>query len=594
MGVVFNLNLFNHRMAARLWTMRRVVAGFIVLAFPLTMVSGPIEGASLVREPKPPVTAGDFVIESLGAVPHLGDQKIPNPRTPDGSPVGSAPACHVIFRSSATVGSQTVNRAIAAVENTMTHPETICLEGTFTGPIHVWGKYDPYLLTIEAVPGHQAKLSLGVAQNSAVNPNEYDGVAGAVSIVDSTNVQVRGLTITGYHFQGTQETPAGIYVEVRGLGFGGTPSACFTHGLHACGNIYLIDNRIEDIANTADEITNAKSWCNNGNVDAFGIEAESYGRGPSESLQHVVIEDNVIAHTRTGESETVAINGDVTDFLVYGNKIYDTDNIGIDTEGWYNGTSQANHGIIANNIVANVDTWDNTAYGVWNSKTHNCQPLQPNAGGIYDDGASYIWINHNVVANTDQGISLDTENANRWTNDILVSHNLVWDSPGTRLGDPSFGPNPSGIPGHSTVAGHAYDAFYVDAFGAHSRIYDVYAYDNSFGNASRYFGGRHVHHSDVVNLGGIWKNVVLWDNIISGGGPDNPWVFMLGVDNLPMTSQGTTINCTSYRDLSTVHHNFYLPNREFYTLQSWKQGNGYGWDANSVLGTKPLCQAAIS
>ncbi|PSR22384.1 MAG: hypothetical protein C7B45_07155 [Sulfobacillus acidophilus] len=555
-------------------------------------VPGTAQGASRAAEPRIPVTAADFHFEPAGVAPQFGHLKIPNPQTPDGEPIDRDPACQLVFRSGPGVTSQTVNRAIQSMENTLTHAKIICLAGTFTGPIDVWGKYDPKLLTIEAAPGHQARLALGAVQPSAVNPNEYDGVAGAVSIVDSTDVQVRGLTITGYHYQGFAQTPAGIYVEVRGKGFGGTPSACFTHGAHACGNIYLIDNHIADIANTADEVSTVKRWCNSGNVDAFGIEAESYGKGPQEALQHVVIENNVIDHTRTGESETVAINGDVSDFLVFHNKIYDTDNIGIDTEGWYNGTSQANHGFVADNTIANVDTWNNTAYGVWSNQTHTCQPLQPNAGGIYDDGGAYIWINHNVVANTDQGISLDTENANRWTDHILVSHNVVWDSPGTRRGDPSFGPNPPGIPGRSTVAGHAYDAFYVDAFGSHARIYDVYAYDNSFNNSSRHFGGRRLRHSDVVDFGGLWKNVVLWDNTISGGGKTNPWVFALGIANHPITAVGTTINCTTYHNLSDVHHNFYLPTREFQTLLSWQTGNGYGWDAQSVINARPACAIA--
>jgi hypothetical protein len=545
-----------------------------------------------VPEPTPPVTAAAFHFEPVGVAPQFGNGKIPNPKTPDGAPVGDNPACQVVFTAGPTVTSQTVNEAISALENTLTHPETICLRGIFTGPIQVWGKYDPQLLTIEAEPGHRAHLALGAVNPSAVNANEYDGVAGAVSIVDSTSVQIRGLWISGYHTQGTAQTPAGIYVEVRGKGFQGSPSSCFTRGAHACGNIYLIDNHIDDIANTADTINTVKRWCNNGNVDAFGIEAESYGKGPHEALQHVVVEDNVIDHTRTGESETLAINGDVTDFLVVHNKIYDTDNIGIDTEGWYNGTSQANHGFVSDNTVANVDTWNNTAYGVWDAKNGICQPLSPNAGGIYDDGGAYIWINHNVVANTDQGISLDTENANRWTDHILVSHNTVWDTAGTRRGDPSFGPNPKGIAGRSTVAGHAYDAFYVDAFGAHASIYDVYAYDNSFNNSSRYFGGRRLHHSDVVDFGGLWKDVVLWDNTISGGGKTNPWVFVLGIDNRPMAVHGTTINCTTYRNLSAVHDNFYLPNREFHTLQHWQKGNGYGWDAQSVMNTRPACAPA--
>jgi hypothetical protein len=532
-----------------------------------------------------PVSAADFALLAPGRAPVPGDQLIPNPATPDGKPLAVASRCGEVIAAGRGVTAATVNRRIAYLENRLRRPFTLCLAGTFTDPIEVWGKYDPALLTIEPAPGRRAALELGAVQPSAVNPDEFDGVAGGVSIVGSTGVEVRGLAISGYHTLGTAQTPAGIYVEVRARGFGGAPSACFLRAQHACGGIYLLDNHIYDIANVADERAAVKRWCDNGNVDAFGIEVESYGRGVAQALQHVVVEGNVIDHTRTGQSETLAINGDVTDFVVARNRIYDTDNIGIDTEGWYSGTSQASHGLISDNVVANVDTYDNRAYGVWNNVSGVCAPLSPNAAGIYDDGAAYIWVRRNLVMNTDQGISLDTETAGRFSDHILVTQNTVTDTAGTRLGDPSFGPNPPGVPGRSTVAGHAYDAFYIDAFGAGSSIFDVVAAENRFVNASSYFGGRRRRHDYVVVLGGQWSHVVLFHNTIVAGGAANRWVFALGLDHLPTSDAGTVIDCTTYRSLSRVHDNFSLPNRTFSTLSAWQRGNGYGWDAHSSLGT---------
>ena len=546
-----------------------------------------------LSEPTPPVTARAFPIEASGVVPSDGDGRIPNPATPDGAPWRQAPPCTTTVTAGPAGGSAAVNRLVAATENRMTRSLAICLAGTFRSPLKIWGKYSPALLTIEPAPRAFATLAVGAVQASDVSPNEYDGVAGAVSIVDSRGVQIRGLTITGYHTEGTTETPAGIYVEERANGFGGRPSVCFTQGDHACADIYLIDNRITHIANLADTVANRRTWCNNGSVDAFGIEVESYGRGAAGALQHVAVVGNEILDTRTGQSETLAVNGDVKDFLVAGNRIRNTDNIGIDTEGWYDGTAQANHGLVLDNLVANVDTWSNRAYGVWNPSTGTCQPLSPNAAGIYDDGAAYIWIAGNVVANTDQGISLDTETPHHFTNDILVSHNRVWDGPGTRLGDPSFGPNPPGVPGRSQVSGHAYDAFYVDAFGPGSRIFDVYAYDNVFMNASRYFGGRRRHHVDVVDFGGQWSHVVLWDNTVIGGGAADPWGFALGVDNWPTTKAGTAINCTWYRSLSSVNPNFSVPGATYQTLRAWQKGNGAGWDSLSTVSGPPACPQAI-
>lgn len=560
----------------------------LLICSAMTMVSGTAHIRAAALLPKAPVTLRSFVLEPRGTAPQDGDQRIPNPATPTGAPLNAAGGCTESFIAGPNVTSTTVNAAIAQTQNHMTSPKTFCLAGTFTKPLHVWGKHDPALLTIMPLPHHAATLALGEVRNSAVNPNEYDGVAGGVSIVDSRGVEIRGLTITGYHTKGTLQTPAGIYVEERARGFGGKPSACFVHGDRACSDIYLIDNHITHIANLADTVGTSKAWCNNGNIDAFGIEVESYGRGNAEALQHVVIEGNTVAYTRTGQSETVAVNGDVKDFLVARNRIYNTDNIGIDLEGWYNRTGQSRFGLIQGNTVANVDTWSNHAYGLWNAAQHTCQALQPNAGGIYDDGGSYLWISNNVVANTDQGISLDTENAKAWTDQILVSGNHVWDSPGTRLGDPSYGQNPTGIPGRSTVAGHAYDAFYVDAFGTDSRIFDVYAYGNVFQNASRFFGGRHVDAADVVDLGGQWRNVVLWNNTVVGGGAHDRNLSLLGIDSRPTNPQGTTIDCTDYKSLSDGT-NFYLPTASYRTLSAWQHGNGYYWDARSTVDQAPGC-----
>lgn len=544
-------------------------------------------------EPVPPVVAADFPTEALGVAPLPGDGRIPNPSTPTGVPIGSAPACSQTVVAGADHSSSAVNRLISGLQDRIVRADVVCLSGTFHQPIHIWGKADPALLVIEALPGGEAVVSPGQALASAVNPNEYDGVAGAVSVVDSTAVEVRGLSIEGYWALGPAETPAGIYAEVRGAGFGGSPSACFTRRGRSCGDIYLIDNHISGITNRAAAVGDVQSWCDNPDVDAFGIDAEAYGRGPGEALQHVVIEGNTITGTLTGQSETVAINGDVTDYLIARNVISDTDNIGIDTEGWYDGTGQASHGLVLANTVADVDSWANTAYGTWDRSAGRCEPLPPNAAGIYDDGATYVWIADNLVAQTDQGISLDTETPGRWSDHLLVSGNLVWDSRGARLGDPSVGPNPPGVAGRSDVAGHAYDAFYVDAFGPGSSIYDVYAYDNHFANASRYFGGRHQHHDDVVALGGRWKDVLLWDNTITGGGASNPWVSLLGVDERPLSAAGTTIDCNDYEAPTSAGTAFTLGSRQAGALATWQQANGYGWDAHSLMGRAAGCPPAV-
>src|SRR6202021_814968 len=133
-------------------------------------------------------------------------------------------------------------------------------------------------------------------------------------------------------------------------------SACVLNA-GACGDIYILDNTIQDITNTADENTTTQADCNNANVDAYGIAAIAAGSATSPPLQHLVIEGNTVTGTRTGQSETVTINGDITDFLAAGNSIHDVDNIGLDTIGWETGTAQARRGLVQANTIYNIDTY---------------------------------------------------------------------------------------------------------------------------------------------------------------------------------------------------------------------------------------------
>ncbi len=523
-------------------------------------------------------------------MPADGDGLIPNPATPTGSQAAAPTSCTVIFASASGGTSAMINSWIAKNENSITSTTVVCLAGTFTSPIHVWSKYSAALLEIAPEPGNTATLKLGQVAASDINPNEYSGDAGGVSIVDSRSVEIYGLTIENYTTDGTTYTPAGILVQVRSdttnTNQGTVPheSACFLHGDHACSGIYILDNTVQNISNTADENFSARSVCGNGNVDGYGIETIAAGSATSPALQHLVIEDNTVTNTRTGQSETVAINGDITDFLAADNVIHDVDNIGVDTIGWETGTSQANHGLVKGNTVYNVDTYNDAAYGKWNGG--HCQPSQENAAGIYDDGGSYIWIDSNTVWNTNQGINLDVETSGRETDHILVSNNTVRNDPGTSASDPSTGTNPPGTAGTSTVAGHDPFALYIDAFGSNTAINDVYVHDNTFQNESQYFLTP-SYGMPVVDLGGNWSNVQIWHNTIEGMGASDRYNPLFEVDKTP--SGGTnTVNCNDYNYLSTasntVNGNFALPHSNFMTLPEWQAGNRFGWDADSEVG----------
>jgi hypothetical protein len=552
--------------------------------------------ATAIAQPTPPVSAGSFPEEPAGAVPSDGDGLIPNPQTPTGAATAPPSSCTVTFSATAGATSATVNAWLTANQDVISGLTVVCLAGTFHQPLHVWNKTSTALLEIAPEPSQSAVLDLGQVAPSDPDPNQYWSDAGGMSIVDSRSVEVYGLTIEHYTSDGTGEDPAGIYVTVRSdttnANQGATPhlSACFTDG-GSCSDIYLIDNTVTAITNTADSDSTDRQLCGNANVDAYGIAVITAGSAPSEALQHVVVEGNTVTGTRTGQSETVTLNGDLTDFLVADNVVHDVDNIGIDTIGWETGANQANHGLLQGNTVSDVDTYSNMAYGRWNGTS--CQPRPENAAGIYDDGGSYIEISDNQVWNTDQGINLDVETARRETDHLLVAGNVVHDDPGASSADPSTGTEPSGIGGSSTVAGHDFVALYVDAFGKRSSISDVYVHDNVVQNESQYYLTP-TSGMPVVDIGGRWTGIEVWHNQIEGLGAsdrDNP---LVEIDHRPAKGGSVVFDCNAYSGLSsassTVNGNFAMPTRSWLTLAQWQAGNKNGWDAHSAVGGfSPSC-----
>ena len=188
--------------------------------------------------------------------------------------------------------------------------------------------------------------------------------------------------------------------------------------------------------------------------------------------------------------------------------------------------------------------------------------------------------------NTDQGINLDVETAGKETDHLLVSGNTVYDDPGTSKSDPSTGTNPPGTGGTSTVAGHDPFALYIDAFGSNAKITDVYVHDNTLQNQSQFYLTP-AAGMPVVDLGGIWSNVQIWHNTITGMGASDRYNPLFEVDKQP--NGGTNVvDCNDYGNLSTagntVNGNFALPSNDWLTLADWQAHNGHGWDADSEVG----------
>jgi NPCBM/NEW2 domain/Right handed beta helix region len=206
-------------------------------------------------------------------------------------------------------------------------------------------------------------------------------------------VAVEGFEITRYRSDVSGHVPIGILVT------------------GAADHIRIAGNIVQDLGTTFE-------GRNGGDAHGIGV----FGTDGDHPIEEVEVVDNELANLTLGSSEALVVNGNVKDFLIEGNKVHDTNNIGIDVIG-FEGTApdptvdQARDGIVRGNEVWNIDSYGNPAYG--NSRS---------ADGIYVDGGRDILIEGNTIHDVNIGIELASEHAGRSTRNITARNNLVYDA----------------------------------------------------------------------------------------------------------------------------------------------------------------------
>lgn len=214
-----------------------------------------------------------------------------------------------------------------------------------------------------------------------------------IEIDSERYITIQGFEITGYESDVSGRVPIGILVT------------------GAADHIRLDGNYVHDMGTT---------FGGRHGGDAHGIGV--FGTTSDHPIEEVEIVGNELANLTLGSSEALVVNGNVKDFLVEGNRVHDTNNIGIDVIG-FEGTApdptvdQARDGIVRGNTVWNVDSYGNPAYGSDRS-----------ADGIYVDGGRDILIEGNVVHHVNIGIELASEHAGRSTRNVTARNNVVHDA----------------------------------------------------------------------------------------------------------------------------------------------------------------------
>jgi len=266
--------------------------------------------------------------------------------------------------------------------------------------------------TVYVRGGTYARATLNVSGTGADRRITFSAYPGEVPVIDATGVTppsgntalfliqskkwvtFRGFELRNYQTADRTQVPAGVHIS------------------GACEGIEIRDCHIHGIVNTGGNVANP------GN--AFGIAV--YGSSTTP-MTKIVIDGNHLHDLKTGASECLVVNGNVTDFQVTRNQVHDCNNIGIDFIG-FEGTcpdaaqDQARDGVCRGNTVWNITSQGNQAY------TNG----DYSAGGIYCDGAARVTIEGNTSHHNDIGIELAAELAGKFTSGIILRNNVVYAS----------------------------------------------------------------------------------------------------------------------------------------------------------------------
>jgi Right handed beta helix region len=253
--------------------------------------------------------------------------------------------------------------------------------------INVSGNAADGFITFKSYPGETAVLD---ADHFAPS-----GRQGVLTIHNRSYVRIEGLEIRNFHTAEHRLAPLGI--SVMGAG----------------SHIELLKNNVHHIEQTFPGRDKPGSGGN-----GFGIAV--YGTDAKTPISELIIDGNEVHHLKTGSSESLVVNGNVTNFRITHNMVHDNNNIGIDVIGFERtapdpAVDQARDGIVSGNLVYNITSRGNPAYRD-----------EENSDGIYVDGGTRVVIEQNIMHDVDFGIELASEHRDRATSYITARNNLIY------------------------------------------------------------------------------------------------------------------------------------------------------------------------
>ncbi|HEX4424439.1 MAG TPA: right-handed parallel beta-helix repeat-containing protein [Terriglobales bacterium] len=279
-----------------------------------------------------------------------------------------------------------------------------------------------------------------------------------LTIHNQSYVRIERFEIRNFHTADHHLSPLGI--SVMGAG----------------SHIELLKNNVHHIEQTFEGRDGPGHGAN-----GFGIAV--YGTDAKAPITDLVIDGNEVHHLKTGSSESLVVNGNVTNFRITHNVVHDNNNIGIDVIGFEHtapdpSVDQARDGLVSGNLVYNVHSRGNPAY-----------QNEENSDGIYVDGGTRILIEQNIMHDDDFGIELASEHKDRATSYITARNNLIYHCHTAGVSIGGYAPE-RGHTDHSTVVNNTLYENDTSATGSGEFQMQWNMADNIFANNIVYAGER--------------------------------------------------------------------------------------------------------
>jgi hypothetical protein len=304
------------------------------------------------------------------------------------------------------------------------------------------------------------------------------GTQGLINIVNGSYIIINGFQIQNYTTSSASPTPAGVWITGSGTG------------------VQILNNLVHNITTTSEK---------NGN--AFGIAV--YGTA-STPITQLTISGNQVYDLKTGQSESLNVDGNVTYFTISNNIVHDNDNIGIDAIGFEgvgpSGSDQAKYGEISGNTVYNISGINNAGEGD-----------SYDADGLYCDGCEYVVFERNTVYNCDIAMEAASEHKSHDSSYVTIRNNVFYDS------------NAVGV----TMGGYSNSVGGSD----HVVVVNNTLYNNNVKNQEAEF---QIQYHSGSSSGNIFENNIVY------AGTENVWIYSFVKATSTYPAPPATLNWNLY------------------------------------------------